>query len=354
MADFQNPKNTNPLLSLFGYVRDGLDSIARMFDGTTDSNVPTGAKKIDGSTKEVFQWNGSSWDSLGFINDTADAGAVASAALAAGGGVELWVANAATGNGSGSDASNYMSWITFATEYGGSSASYNTFNKESKLIINLPSAASIAASGVYKYFNDYDIVFVISSGATFTTNAMNFTNCRIRVSGSGTFTLYDSILHSCNLSSDGALASSNSLTMNDTRCAIGGALSSGSYLALDNVSLKATSLTTTTYMDFSDTTLRSIGNIVCGASFSISNTELFCLGFESTGTVNLQFQSDIICSANAIMLSTLVMEDFSNLKCEDLDITTSGVATSGSTIVFVTVSGVTPTSGDASAFVYNI
>lgn len=82
MADFQNPKNTNPLLSLFGYVRDGLDSIARMFDGTTDSNVPTGAKKIDGTTKEVFQWNGASWASIGFVNDTANAGAVASAAQA--------------------------------------------------------------------------------------------------------------------------------------------------------------------------------------------------------------------------------------------------------------------------------
>lgn len=69
MADFQNPKNTNPLLSLFGYVRDGLDSIARMFDGTTDSNVPTGAKKIDGSTKVVSQWNGSSWVAIGTVGD---------------------------------------------------------------------------------------------------------------------------------------------------------------------------------------------------------------------------------------------------------------------------------------------
>jgi hypothetical protein len=69
MADFNNPKNTNPLLSLFGYVRDGFTSLAKMFDGTTDSNVPVGAKKIDGSTKVVSQWNGSSWDVIGKVKE---------------------------------------------------------------------------------------------------------------------------------------------------------------------------------------------------------------------------------------------------------------------------------------------
>jgi len=67
MADFNNPKNTNPLLNLFGYVREGFTSLAKMFDGTTDSNITTGAKKIDGSTKVVSQWNGSSWDAIGSV-----------------------------------------------------------------------------------------------------------------------------------------------------------------------------------------------------------------------------------------------------------------------------------------------
>jgi hypothetical protein len=133
MADFQNPKNSGSLLSQFGFVRDLFTSVAKMFDGTSDSNVPTGAKRIVGSSKEVQEWNGSSWTSLGYVNDTANAGAVASAAQAtadsaqsdatqaiadagaaqtaadsAGGVKVFYVGSTGTGDGSGKDASNLI------------------------------------------------------------------------------------------------------------------------------------------------------------------------------------------------------------------------------------------------------
>ena len=157
MADFSNPKNANPLLSFLGYIRDCFTSVAKMFDGTTDSNVPVGAKKIDGSTKVVSQWNGSSWDAIGSVavitavnadsvtvsnleTDNFKSGvivttvgatgtdvaipteqavreavsAAVSAALAAKSNHAVYYVGSESGNGSGSDASNYMSWDNFA------------------------------------------------------------------------------------------------------------------------------------------------------------------------------------------------------------------------------------------------
>jgi len=84
MADFNKPANaTSGWLDTFTEIKNAISSVAQMFDGTSDTNVPTGAKRIDSTTKEIFEYNGATWDSLGFVSDTADAGAVAAAAQVA-------------------------------------------------------------------------------------------------------------------------------------------------------------------------------------------------------------------------------------------------------------------------------
>lgn len=183
MADFLSPKNANPLLSLFGYVREGFDSVARMFDGTSDSNVPTGAKKIDGTTKEVFQYNGTAWDSLGFVNDTVNAGAIAAQAqadatqaqadatqagldiadlstkLGVEGPIDEYVAEVATGDGLGGDASNYMTWESFCTKYAQTVPTNNYPRVTAPITINLPTGDVLLTATGSSYFSGYKLLF---------------------------------------------------------------------------------------------------------------------------------------------------------------------------------------------------
>jgi hypothetical protein len=201
MADFNNPKNQNPLLNLFGYVRDGFTSVAKMFDGTTDSNIPTGAKKIDGSTKDVSQWNGSSWDVIGSVAAPTDIAVsqMATSAVATSIGtpgvdtklatekavrdaigytgtmLTYYVKSYSTGNGSGSDGSNMMSWEDFATVLNNNSV-YKYINA---IVDSVSSNNGITINCANKY-----IKITLNSATNNTGNAdTTFKNCIIEFTG---------------------------------------------------------------------------------------------------------------------------------------------------------------------------
>lgn len=144
MADFNNPDNNGSLLSQFGHIRDLFTSAVRWFDGTSDSNIPVGAKRFVEGTKAIEEYNGSTWDHKGYLNDTANAGAAAATAQAAADAAQaaadtaqttaddaqtaadeaasssgvtvVYVGPSNTGDGSGKDASNVTSGASVYTK----------------------------------------------------------------------------------------------------------------------------------------------------------------------------------------------------------------------------------------------
>ena len=72
-ADFSKPTTNSTKLGFPQEIVDNDQELAVMHDGGgASSNKPTNTKRIDNSTGEVFNWNGSSWVSIGFISLTRD------------------------------------------------------------------------------------------------------------------------------------------------------------------------------------------------------------------------------------------------------------------------------------------
>lgn len=64
MADWDLPTNTSPEIDVLDILRDKDESSAKMFEGSTDTNIPIGSKKLDTSSGfGVFsRFNGSVWN----------------------------------------------------------------------------------------------------------------------------------------------------------------------------------------------------------------------------------------------------------------------------------------------------
>ena len=188
MADFSNPKNANPLLSFLGYIRDCFTSVAKMFDGTTDSNVPVGAKKIDGSTKVVSQWNGSSWDVIGSV---------------ASGTKVFYVSNNGSGDNSGIDTSNYMPWVTFRAMYFvADNTNLSPSPSSFALYISAGSYATSASEDTLVGVN-MSISILGGNSVEFTGAALKFYNCNITIASGKTLYWGSSVtgfeFHNCQI-----------------------------------------------------------------------------------------------------------------------------------------------------------
>src|SRR5438874_70586 len=82
MADFSKPLSTDLVANIFGIIlQDIHTTLAKMFDGTTDTNVPTGATKFNSTNSRIEQWDGAAWQPKTIGNLVA--GAVVTASLAA-------------------------------------------------------------------------------------------------------------------------------------------------------------------------------------------------------------------------------------------------------------------------------
>jgi len=72
-ADFNKPALTSTKTSFLTELQDNYLYISTMADGAPSaSNIPTNTKRMDNATGEVFNYNGASWDSIGFISLTRD------------------------------------------------------------------------------------------------------------------------------------------------------------------------------------------------------------------------------------------------------------------------------------------
>lgn len=81
MADFAKPVPTDLYADILTGLIDTHATLAKMFDGTTDSNVPTGAIKYNGTNKRFEKYDGAAWNAVQ-VGNLAD-GSVTAAALAA-------------------------------------------------------------------------------------------------------------------------------------------------------------------------------------------------------------------------------------------------------------------------------
>ena len=64
MADWSKPTLTSTYTNFLTEVKNRDDDLAKQFDGTTSSNVPTGAIRWDSSANRWKKWSGSAWDEL--------------------------------------------------------------------------------------------------------------------------------------------------------------------------------------------------------------------------------------------------------------------------------------------------
>ncbi len=72
-SDYNKPSGTSTKASFPQEIRDNIIDNSILHDGApTTANLPTNAKRLDNATGEMFNWNGSSWDSIGFISLTRD------------------------------------------------------------------------------------------------------------------------------------------------------------------------------------------------------------------------------------------------------------------------------------------
>lgn len=68
-ADHSKPALNSTKVSFPTEIRDNVDVVASMYDGdATALNKPTNSKRLDISDGQVYNWNGSSWDSVGYIS----------------------------------------------------------------------------------------------------------------------------------------------------------------------------------------------------------------------------------------------------------------------------------------------
>ena len=64
MANWSNPLLTSTYTNFLSEVKDRDTDLALQFDGTTSSNIPTGAIRWSSSVNRWFKWNGSGWGEL--------------------------------------------------------------------------------------------------------------------------------------------------------------------------------------------------------------------------------------------------------------------------------------------------
>lgn len=81
MADFSKPTEFSDHLMVLPELKAMIESCARMFDGTIDTNVPVGAIRYNSATSRIEKFNGTSWtpQSIGHV----DAGSIGKASIQA-------------------------------------------------------------------------------------------------------------------------------------------------------------------------------------------------------------------------------------------------------------------------------
>lgn len=62
--DFNNPAASQAYLALLQSIRDNMADVAKWLDGTTDSNLPTNAKRWNDTNKNWEKWSGTAWGAL--------------------------------------------------------------------------------------------------------------------------------------------------------------------------------------------------------------------------------------------------------------------------------------------------
>lgn len=70
MADWNEPDVDSSYTDVLSILKDRDQDVARMFDGTSHTNIVSGTKRWNDSQIRFEEWNGSSWDPL--ITGTAD------------------------------------------------------------------------------------------------------------------------------------------------------------------------------------------------------------------------------------------------------------------------------------------
>lgn len=74
MADFNISRfRTTSFMTIWDLLKETLTNMAKWFDGTTDTNLPVGAKRWSTSNKRFEQWNGTAWVELLPVADSASA-----------------------------------------------------------------------------------------------------------------------------------------------------------------------------------------------------------------------------------------------------------------------------------------
>lgn len=61
MADWGLPTTASNYLDFVNQIDARLDSVVKMLDGTTETNLPTGSKRYNATNKRFEVWNGSTW-----------------------------------------------------------------------------------------------------------------------------------------------------------------------------------------------------------------------------------------------------------------------------------------------------
>jgi hypothetical protein len=74
-ADWSKPISTTLYTSVLSIIDERLDDVAKMFNGLSPTNLPTGAFRIDGSSNNLLQtYNGATWDNQGLSIQTLKVG----------------------------------------------------------------------------------------------------------------------------------------------------------------------------------------------------------------------------------------------------------------------------------------
>ena len=126
MADFDEPTIDTAYTLYSQVIREVIGTVALWFDGTSDSNIPTGAKGWDATNRRFMEYSGSAW---GALLDMSNASIPYNIRVAVANSADACTGNAATSSACTGNAAT-ASLANNSTNLGGVAASSYTQNSD--------------------------------------------------------------------------------------------------------------------------------------------------------------------------------------------------------------------------------
>jgi len=307
-SDFNKPVVTSTYTDYPGEIRENVNDVAKMFEGTSGSNIPTGAKQLE-NNRILKRYNGASWDTLGYLAEDASS-------AVAGDTETYYTANVATGDGSGSDGSNRKAIEDFLLNKDCSGKSYYFYHSDSTIKENDDST-----------WIDISLVncsvTIDTSTTALTIEQLDLTHAYFKKKGASNITANNYInvvTNSTFVQENGAVTCNGYI---DTTDYLGLVASRGSYIYVYDPTASFGDITVAYNAKVEiSSDVRCSGTLLCSGAGSNNVNVENCSGLAATA--NIDIDGDVIVRTNSAMSSGSQMVIDGTLSLSNTSVVVSG------------------------------